>query len=110
MFDVEKGCILNVSYARKGKKQDGTPYCMLKFLERDNQPDDLPNPSRSYKPLYAWFEGAEFPDAIKGIKDHGKVKLIDFTGFQSYAGTREIDGKTVYREELRLKNPIFEMA
>ena len=109
MLTIKKNSILNVSYARTGKTQEGKGYSMLKFLEKDNQPADLTNPSRSSKPVYAWFDG-DFPEAIKGVKDRAKVKLVDFEGFDSYSTSREINGKTQWREELRLINPVFAMA
>ena len=41
MFAINMNQVLNVSHFRSGKKQDGTPYSLLTFVEKYNQPDGL---------------------------------------------------------------------
>ena len=108
MFTVKKNSVYRVHSARTGTQKDGKTYAMLKFLECENQPEDLETPSKSKTPLYVWY--AAFPEALKGVKDGALVKITDFEGIDLYRDSYERFGKTEFSPCLRLINPVIELA
>jgi hypothetical protein len=83
MFNVKVGSNLIVSYARKGKKQDGTPYAVVAFVEKDNQPKDLENPSQSKSVIKCWMDS--LPD---DVVDGCTVKLTELGGCRNIESDR----------------------
>ena len=105
MFNVKVGSNLIVSYARKGKKQDGTPYAVVAFVEKDNQPKDLENPSQSKSVIKCWMDS--LPD---DVVDGCTVKLTELGGFNWLHTKSEAYGKTVYRDEIVLVDAMFTLV
>ena len=108
MFTIKKNSVYRVHSARNGNQKDGKPYAMLKFLECENQPEDLENPSKAKTPLYCWYE--TFPETLKGVKDGALVRIVDFEGVDLYRDSYERFGKTEFSPCLRLINATIELA
>ena len=95
MFAVNFNSILNVSHFRSGKKQDGTPYSLLTFVEKYNQPDGVTNNSSSTVKMW---------DAdITGTPTDGCQLLIEsFTGVNWKHENREYNGKKSYFDTVEI--------
>lgn len=105
MFNINVGSDLVVSYARKGKKSDGTPYAVIAFVEKDNQPRELENPSNSKSIVKCWMS-----DLPEEVKDGSIVKLTQLGGFNWVHTKNEAYGKTVYRDEIVLVDAMFSLV
>lgn len=105
MFKIKVGSDLVVSYARKGKKKDGTPYAVVAFVEKDNQAKELENPSNSKSIVKCWMES--LPD---DVVDGSVVKLTQLGGFDWVHTKSEAYGKTVYRDEIVLVDAMFTLV
>lgn len=95
MFAINKNTVLNASHYRTGVKQDGTPYTLLTFLEKYNQPDGTENNSSSTVKMW----DAE----ISGTPADGcHVLLEDFKGVNWKHENRTYNGKKTYFDTVEI--------
>lgn len=95
MFAINTNSILNVSHFRSGEKSDGTPYTLLTFVEKYNQPDGVTNNSSSTVKMW---------DAdITGTPTDGcQLVLESFTGVKWKHKNREYNGKKSYFDTVEI--------
>lgn len=95
MFAINTNSILNVSHFRSGAKQDGTPYTLLTFIEKYNQPDGVANNSSSTVKMW---------DAdITGTPTDGcQLVLESFTGVNWKHENRTYNGKKSYFDTVEI--------
>lgn len=108
MFTIVKNQSYRLYTVRAGKKQDGTPYVLLKLRECDIQPDGIENPSKSKSPINCWFK--ELPDALTGVKDGSMIRFTDFDGFTFYREKFQSYGKDQYMAGHEIINPVIELV
>ena len=95
MFAIAKGSVLNVNHFRSGKKQDGTDYSLLTFVEKFNQPDGTENNSSST--IKMWDA-----DISGNPTDGCQIVLEDFLGMNWKHENKTYNGKKTYFDTVEL--------
>lgn len=108
MFKIMKNEAYKLYSVRSGKKQDGSPYVLLKMRECDIQPAGLEKPSASKSPINIWFR--ELPANLKDIKDGSVIRFKDFDGFSFYREKFESYGKEQYMAAHEIFSPTIELV
>ena len=106
-FTIVKDQAYRLHSVRSGKKQDGTPYVLLKLRECDIQPEGLENPSKSKSPINCWYK--ELPNELAGVKDGSVIKFKDFRGFTFYREKFLSYGKETYMAGHEILDPVIEL-
>jgi len=108
MFTIRKNTAYRIHTVRNGKKQDGTPYVLIKMRECDIQPEGVENPSKSKSPINCWYK--ELPKELTGITDGSVIKFKDFDGFTFYREKFLSYGKETYMAGHEILDPVIELV